>query len=460
MSRFPIGALLALLLWPAIARAERVVVAIAPFRGPSTRPVSESVQRILRPRVTVIPAARFARVARSLFAQGNGAEDIAAVAHELGASFVVTGVTKLDEKRWNLIVTLRDGATGQTMAKLRYPLSSPRVPPSVLRTLKTELIDALQAAVDAPSALPVARPSAKEPPPRWEPPHDKPAPTSPPVRPDEPREPRDPGELRAPAPVAVTTPAPSVVQTGRPKWARWFEVGLGIGLQGRSFATDPPPPRLENGIAPSLHLEGTIYPLAFSWRRARGIFSGLGLGITLDLPFWPAFTTKADLSQRLPATEIRIEGGLRYKLTLYKPLPRPQLTLLVEGGVHQFLFGTSADGSRLVLAPDVRYVYASVGGRFTVHFADWTWIWAQFQYHVVTDGGPIQLQANYGLAATVGFRFGVGLDFLVWRGIRIGAQGGYERFTSRYGYDPNAAQKRDTSTDEYFGGTLVLGYVL
>ena len=255
------------------------------------------------------------------------------------------------------------------------------------------------------------------------------------------------------APTAVAKPA------GRPKWAHWFELGIGFGITGRNFAADPPPPRVANALAPTLRLDGTVYPLAFSWKRAYGLFAGLGLGLSLDLPFWPPFTAKTDVTQTLPAAEFRVEGGLRWKITLYKPLPRPQLTLLVEGGLHQFLFANAADGTRLVGTPDVRYIYAAIGGRFTVHFADWSWIWAQFQYHAVTDSGPIQLRANYGIAATVGFRIAAGLDFLVWRGIRLGVQGSYERFAARYGYDPEAVQKRSTSVDEYFGAVLVLGYV-
>ncbi len=442
------------LLSSAPAWAWRPTVAVAPFRGPGNVEVSRVVQAALKARsVVVITPSRYALIAKGLFAQGTNPGDIAAVAQELGAGWVVTGNNRLEARRWTLVVSLRDGKTGHTMAKLQYPLASPHVPPTILRTMSTELLDALQAAVSAPSAPPIRPANDKEKPPSWDP--QKPDP----VATREPAPERVP-DTGAPAPLqptpVPTTPAKPEV---RPKWAHWFELGIGFGLTGRNFSADPPPPRVANALAPTLRLDGTVYPLAFSWKRAYGLFAGLGLGLSLDLPFWPAFTAKTDATQTLPAAEFRVEGGLRWKLTLYKPLPRPQLTLLVEGGLHQFLFANAADGARLVGTPDVRYIYAAIGGRFTVHFADWSWIWAQFQYHAVTDSGPIQLRANYGVAATVGFRFSAGLDFLVWRGIRLGAQGSYERFAARYGYDPDAVQKRSTSIDEYFGAVLVLGYV-
>ncbi len=459
--------------------AAKTVVAVAPFHGPEATMLEQVVQRTLRARGVVLSSSSYAQVAKSLFAEGWSPEDIAAVAKELGASYVVTGITKLDGGRWTLVITLHEGKGGRTTAKLRYPLTSPRTPPGVIHTMQSDLLNALRGG-GGNSSPPSGKPRRPiEPPTSWDPPPrqrtDSP-PQSPrdKARDDEwPTQDADRPEKHVgdpPAPIAKAQPQPAqpppsarppfaTYASGRAKWARYFELGLGISIGSRNFGTDPPPPRFANGVAAGLHAEATFYPLAFTWKRAYGLFSGLGLGLDLDYPFWPPATAKTDTTQQLPIAELRVEGGLRYKITLYKPLPRPQLTLLVEGGVHQFLFARAADGTQLAAVPDVRYQYATIGGRLTVHFADWSWIWAQFQYHIVTDSGPIQLRENYGLAATVGFRFSAGIDFLVWRGIRLGLQGHYERFSSRYGYDPERVQIRDTSTDEFFGGTAVIGYV-
>ena len=232
-------------------------------------------------------------------------------------------------------------------------------------------------------------------------------------------------------------------------------------LTGRSFSVDPPPPRFNSSVVAGVRLDLTLFPFAFSWNRARGVFAGLGLGVTLTKPFWPDSTSKSDPTQRFPTTEIAIEGGLRWKFTLYRPMPRPQLQLIAEGGFHDFAFAKGVNGADIVGVPDTHYIYASLGGGLTIHFADWSWLWVKFVYHAVTDTGPIQYPENYGLAAAYGFRFSGGIDFLAYKGLRIGALGMYERFAIIFGYDPSHRVKiADGATDEYYGGMLLLGYVL
>jgi hypothetical protein len=223
---------------------------------------------------------------------------------------------------------------------------------------------------------------------------------------------------------------------------------------------DLPAPKFTSAVVGAIHADGTVFPLAFTWKNAYGLFSGLGLGASFDKPIWPDSTARMDPSQTFPTTELRVEGGLRWKLTLYKPMPRPQLHLIAEGGLHSFGFARGPSGENIVGVPDVRYVYASLGGGLTLHFAERAWLTLKFVYHAVTDSGPIQSREEFGLAAAGGFRFSGGLDFLVWRGLRLGAKGFYERFNMRFGYDPDRVRIADTATDEYYGGVLVIGYVL
>lgn len=468
--------------------AAKPIIAIAPFRGPEVALAEQAVQRALKGRALVLSPARYAVVAKGLFAESQAPEDLAAVAHEIGATWVITGTIKAEGARWLLSVSLRDGEDGQSRAKLRYPLSSPRCPPAVLGTLARELLDALDAAPRAVKQRRVERPPPDDPEPRDTPPiaagtqrrsrklppgdddeappnrpgetskrstpknpppdDDPPPPVARPVKKDPPAEPKP----------ADPRPAPT---GGRPRWARWFELGLGASISGRSFSVDPPPPRFNSAVVGGIGLDFTLYPLAFTWKNAYGIFSGLGLGLTLEKPVWPDSTSKSDMTQRFPTSELRVGGGLRWKFTLYKSMPRPQLTLLVEGGVHEFGFAKGADGQDVVGVPDVRYVYASIGGGLTVHFAEWSWIWVKFVYHAVSDTGSIQLPTQYGLSAAFGLRFSAGLDFLVWKGVRLGASGFYERFNVVFGYDPNnRAKVADGATDEYYGAMLLLGYVL
>jgi TolB-like protein len=480
------------------ARGPRPIVAVSPFRGPQGRFPEATVMRALRPRAVVLSSGRFAIVAKGLFAESQAPEDLAAVARELGAQWVVTGQIKAEGARWALTVSLRDADDGQARAKLRYPLPSPRCPPAVLRTLSREILDALAAARSAKRRAP-SKPSI---PPPEAPPSEAPEGDTPPVAPpttrnqtrpqvgdDDEAPPTRPGENsrrsarveppppeaqpKAPAPEPDPEPPPSAdpppkkpqppapISTGRPRWARWFELSIAGSVSGRAFSVDPPPPKFSSSVVAGIRADFTLYPLAFTWKNAYGLFAGLGLGITLDKPFWPDSTSKADPTQRFPTSELRVEGGLRYKITLYKPMPRPQLTLLAEGGLHDFSFAKGPGGEDVVGVPDVRYVYAAIGAGLTIHFAEWTWLWVRFGYLAITDTGPIQARDQYGLSAAYGLRFSGGLDFLVYKGLRLGALGFYERYKIVFGYDPNnRAKVADGATDEYYGGMLLLGYVL
>jgi hypothetical protein len=289
------------------------------------------------------------------------------------------------------------------------------------------------------------------------PPVVEPASTPPPaVSPPPPIVPAPPG----PVPAVVTASTPP---QPRPSWAHWFELGLGPSITGRDFSTDPAPPHFKGSVTPGIAVDLTVYPLAFTWNKALGYLSGFGLGLTVVKPFWPDASPVSDTTMHISTSELRIEGGLRYKATLYKPIPRPQLQLLVEGGLHSFTFGGQGIifGSVDPGIPDVRYVYASIGTGVTMHFAEWSWIWAKVVYHAVTDSGPLQSPAQYGVAAVYGLGVSGGVDFLAWRGIRVGAQGMYERFNATFGFDPaNRTKIADSATDAYYGALIVVGYVL
>lgn len=409
-------------------------VAVAPFRGPSVAPIEAIVQRALRPYYPLEAPQRYAVVAKEIGAENGTAEDVAAVAHELPADFVVTGTVKLDGKDWTLTVSVREGATGKARNRLRYPLGGPRASNVVLNTLFDEIVGAVNNVVEAPPVESLPAGSTI-----------KPAP--------------DLTDTSTP-PTAPALPKPSPTN-GRPRWARWLELEAGLSLTSRTFSTDiTSGPHFSGPAVAGVHLDGTFYPLAATWNRVHGVFSGLGVGITFDKPFWqPTLTARNDPTARFATTELRVEGGLRWKVTLYKPMPRPQLTLFVQGGLHDFSFVRPADNPKIVAVPDVRYVYASIGGRLTIHFAEWSWVWLQFLYHIVSNAGPVQLHENYGLAYTNGFRVTGGIDFLAWRGIKLGALGYYERFSSRFGYDTNATLVAGSDADAFFGGMVVFGYV-
>jgi hypothetical protein len=232
---------------------------------------------------------------------------------------------------------------------------------------------------------------------------------------------------------------------------------VGASVSGRTFDFDPSSqPRFTSGVVAGLHVDATVFPLASFYRPAYGIFSGLGLALTLDKPFWPDSTTKVDATQRFPTSELRIEGALRWKITLYKPVPRPQLIVLAGFGVHSFAIAKDMMGNDVGPA-DVGYKYVTVGGGLRLHFAEWCYLQALFQYHAVLDPGPIAGQDEYGTAVSFGFRALGGLTFIMWRGLELVVGGYYEQFKMGFGYG-NSTKFATAASDQYFGGTLSLGY--
>ena len=143
-----------------------------------------------------------------------------------------------------------------------------------------------------------------------------------------------------------------------------------------------------------IRVDLTLYPLASTWRKAAGVFATLGLGVTLQKPFWLDSKARNDPSQHFPTNELQVEGGLRWRFVLYKKLPRPELTVLAGGGLHSF--SINKEMGMDVGPPDVSYRYLAVGAALRLHFAEWASLWAQATYHVVFDAGPVPGADEFG----------------------------------------------------------------
>lgn len=458
------------------APPDRPLLAVLPFTGPAAKQAEAIVVRTLRKKATIVPQPTWTRAAKKLFAPSHSAEDIADVAADVGAQVVVTGVVKRDGRRWELSVSVRDGKTGKVRDRLKYPLKGPRLSPDVMTLLRREVsdaFDAMVAPVDELATVGKKPPSATGGQPS--------APDKAPAGGGHP--PSAPERSAAAQPAATETTAPATPATSepppppppaathaneakparRPSWAPYFDLSVGPSISGRSFDFDPASqPKFSSGVVAGLHGDFTLTPLASTWNRAGGLFSGLGVGVTLDKPFWPDSTSKQDPTMKFATSELRVEGGLRWRIVLAKAIPRPQLLLQAGAGMHSFAIGKDAMGGDVGPA-DVGYKYATFGLGMRIHFAEWAWIWAMFDYHLVFDPGPIaDVAAEYGPAKTYGIRVRGGLDFLVYKGLKLGLEGLYERFSLTF--NPTAATPpakiANSGSDQYFGGVIVVGYVL
>lgn len=464
------------------ARAEaapaeaRPVLAIVPFTGPGAKEAEVMIGRTLRKKATLVPQTTWTKAARKLFAPTHKAEDIADVAADVGARVVITGIVRHEGRRWELTVSMRDGKTGKTRDRLKYPLKGPRLTPDVVEILVKEINDAFDSMLNPeeiadvkpahPREQPTAdsRPSTAQKPPEEAKKPPETAQKTPDVAQNAPPASGEPASAETePPPPPVHAQVAKTAPERRPGWAPYFDLSVGPSISGRSFDFDPASqPKFASGVVAGLRADVTLTPLAGTWKRAGGVFAGLGVGATLDKPFWPESTSKQDPAMKFATSELRVEGGLRWRIVLYKAVPRPQLLLQAGGGLHSFAIGKDATGADVGPA-DVSYKYATFGAGLRVHFAEWAWIWAMFDYHVVFDPGPIaDLAAEYGPASTFGIRVRGGLDFLVYKGFKVGAEGLYERFSLTF--NPSSAvtpaKIANSGTDQYFGGVIVVGYVL
>jgi hypothetical protein len=491
LTRLRVSSLLAVtvavLLTSLPARAQRTTLAVVPFTGPQAQRAEAVVVRSLRKKAQLIPGTAWKKSAAKLFANTHSPEDIAAVAEDVGAKVVITGVIKRDGRAWQLSVSVRDGADGKSRARLKYPLKAPRIPVPILAMLAREVGEAFDSVVAGGGTPEETTPTT--PPPGKTPPK-PPKPTPPPVATTPP-----PTPATTPPPVATTPPPPATTTTTtttppppakeedlapvtartedrmpplppptrrRPRWAPWFDANAGLSISGRQFDFDTTqPPHFTSGVVAGIFGDITVYPLAFTWSKAAGVFSGLGLGATISKPFWPDSTSRTDMTQHFATSELMVEGGLRWRIVLYKPIPRPELTLAAGGGLHSFSLGKDANGQD-VGPPDVAYKYVDFGAGFRLHFAEWAMLRAMFNYHLVLAAGSItDVMNEYGGASVIGLRFGGGLDFVVYKGLKLGLEGYYERFNLKFvPGNTMPAHQAGAAVDQYFGGIITVGYVL
>ena len=451
-----------------------------PFTGPTAQRAEAVVVRALRRKAQVIPPQRWTAAAKKLFATTTKSEDVAAVAEDVGADLVVIGSVKKEGRKFQLLISVRDGKTGRSLERLRYPLARPRIDDRTLSMLGEEVDRAFTAATGEREAAPTApQPPAKRPPPP--PPEERPTvatsdePPAPPagkrggkkpaVRPIDENVDEQPPLGPATKQPAAPPPTASVAArapVARPRWAPWFDLSASALLATRDFDFVPASlPRFDGGVVGGLRVDLTLYPFAFSHATARGVFATMGFGATIDVPFWPP-SGSLD-GNKYDTNELRVDAGLRWRFVLYRAIPRPELILYAGYGLHRFSIAKRPDGSD-VGPPDVAYSQITVGAGFRIHFAEWARLWLSFRAGLLLDAGPVTAPEGYGPATAYGLRPEAGLDFFVWRGLKITAGFFFHQVSFTFlGSDPPPAKPGGgtvaaSAVDRSLGGLLGVGY--
>ncbi len=416
-------------------------VALLPFNGPekqANKAMSEIV-RTLKRNVDFVPLADWDDAAKRLVAPSRSPDDLAAVAKDLGVAVVITGTVKRDGD-WMLQVSVRNGDTGKSVDKLRYPLKGPRVDAATLRQLADEIAPAVDRAAAPPSTEGTEAAGEK-------------------------RNIEDENPL---APKPPETPATAE----RPPWTPYVDADVGMVISSRNFAFDSGGLKNRGGAAAGLHFDATGYPLALLANRPGdtiNALTGLGVGVTLDWMFWPDEIPCTDTgggnctptSDRVSAREYRVETGLRYHWNFLNRPMSPDLLVSFQYGLHAFSIAKKADGTD-VGPPDVAYSYLTIGLGTRVPISRWIAVLFNFNFHGVLDTGAIQTQAEYGPGGAYGIRLALGAESNPWRGLTLRVSGFYERFGLSFngsGTPAPAKTANGGAADQYYGAIITAGWV-
>ena len=269
-----------------------------------------------------------------------------------------------------------------------------------------------------------------------------------------------------PAPV-VHGEVAAVAPVRRPRWAPYFDLSVGpIGeRRARSTSIRARSRSFRRASWPGLRGDVTLNPLAGTWNRAGGVFSGSGSAPRVDKPFWPDSTLEAGSDD-----EVRDERAARRgrAALAHRPVQGGAAAAAAAsqagGGLHSFAIGKDADRLPTSGPPDVSYKYVTLRRRA-----------ARALRRVGVDLGDVRLsrrprpradrrrrRPSTGRPRASAFACAAGSTSSSTRASRSAPKGSTS--ASALTFDPTAAAApakiANSGTDQYFGGVIVVGYVL
>ena len=329
---------------------------------------------------------------------------------------VITGLVKRDGRRWELSVGVRDGKTGKTRERLRYPLPGPRMTPEVLTLLAKEVDAAFDAAAVPEAAAPGSRrgrrratstpPPAPPQPTPPQPQREQQAQATPPPPPSQREQqaqatpPPSQRESVAPPP-SLPEPPPPVVHNQvskpapadrRPRWAPYFDLSVGPTVSGRTFDFDPRRSR----SSPRAWSAACTADARSIRSRARGSTRAARSRGSASAP--PS-TSRSGPTRRRSRTRRRSSrpascasrAGCAGSSRSTSPCRGRSCSSWRAGAARVLGFAKDATRQRRrSRVPDVRYMYAIDRRRASrIHFADWAWICGRCSTTTRADTGPM-----------------------------------------------------------------------
>ena len=200
----------------------------------------------------------------------------------------------------------------------------------------------------------------------------------------------------------------------RPRWAPYLDgQGRRHHLRALVRLRSVVAAAFKSGVTGGIRVDLTVYPLAFTWRRAAGILATLGFGVTLQKPFW--LPSVAQQRSHAELRHHRARRGGRAALAL-RPLQegaapradaarRRRAAQLLHRAEHGRRRGPARRRPTSFWRWAARCACTSRSGRRCGRSSAITSCSTPARCRPATEFGP---------ASTYGLRAGGGLSFLVW----------------------------------------------
>jgi hypothetical protein len=485
----------ALLLGPAVPSAhaqEGKRVVVVPFSGSGGGKIADTTAEILKAAgYTVVSDSEYRDVAGKLDARGRDAAQVARVAAEMQLTAVLFGDIDKGASR-KVKVQIHAGATGAEVAVVEFEVQRRKLTPEEEEVVRTRLLPALAGVTGAPPP----------PPPR--------------PRGDEAIEIEGEDE-GSPTPAgtgstgtgSTTTPAGGAVAQaedaddafvtaalsrsrdtgdGEKKASSSragkaaLDLSAGVSFTSRILRSEVnndevDGPTYDGPPAPALFLGLEAYPAGFASESLPGrfILANIGLQVQFERVF--ALTSEvvfdsdgSSMSEVLDTTQMRLRGGLVYRLRFGDDATSPVLKLGVGYERYQFeLDRAPLPTGAIVTLPDVTYASVDPGLDFRYPVSDSVAISARGRLLVILDPGAVATAEQYGdTSSSLGFDVGLDVEYMATDqlAVRLGA-----RFMDvTIGFEGNGmlsnnldgdmtTQDVEGITDYYLGALLSAGYL-
>ncbi len=435
------------------ARADVKTVTLLAVTGPGGAPLASQLTAALGEMYEVVDGGTYRAAAEAMNRRSPSPADVSAVARRQHIDALVAGAVV---PRGRLRLVVRDGANGEVVIRLMYPLKKGTLPPRTRQEMMKDLVQALTSCSGtgggARRAIVAARPVAQDtdddddapPLPGRAQAADDEAPPPPGRAASAADDETPPGRADA----AVARGAPASMQAGA-----GIVLGAGAGLLTRSFTVDAPGAvPYQGGVVPTLRFDAALFPFGFTERMrsdhpALSTF-GLELSWVEALPF-----------QSYSATGQTAAGHARQiRAALVSRIPfggaaRPALTIATGFAAIDY----TSDDAVLIGVPDVGYRMATFGLRLEVPLGTPRVVLGGggAVFGVVGTGG-VGAPDQYGSSSGWGGEASVGLTVRPVRWLWLRASARYSSISLTFAGD--GARAADGARDGLFDGAFEIGY--